>query len=81
MDKDLLEISAFKLNSLTNLSKVTFWGKDCNPKIIFKNNRNYFEDINQVIAILESIPVNSMLVVNETNIHSKTKNIIGYYHI
>ena len=80
MDSDLLEISAFKMNNMSGRSKVTFWGKECNAKFIFKTYRNYFESLGQVTAIMESIPANSMLVIDETNPHARTEDIVSYFH-
>jgi len=77
----LLEISGFKMNKMTPASKITFFGKDINPKIIFKNYRLLFESVDQVIAILDSIPGGSMLVINETNLNAKADSIISYYQV
>lgn len=77
----LLEISSFKMTKMTPVSKITFFGKDINPKIIFKNYRLLFESLDQVIAILDSIPGSSVLVINETNMNAKTSDIISYYQV
>ena len=81
LDDDVLDVRAFTFNQSVNASKLTFFGQGTNPKIIFKNYRMIFESVEQITAILEQIPGNSMLVINETNMNARFESIVWYYQM
>ncbi len=78
-EDEILSLSKFSLSSLRNNSKITFIGRDTNYKKIFKEYRNYFNKPNQVKNILEDLPENAYLVIDETAPNNKLDKIIFYY--
>ena len=74
-------ISKFHLHMLTDNSKIVMIGKDTNHRLIFKTYRMYFESAEQVKDLMEELPKNTFLVINETSPNNRLENIIYYYTI
>lgn len=74
-----ISITQFKLNMLRDNSKISMIGRETNHRLLFKLYRNYFESADQVREILENLPQNHMLVIDETSPNNKLEQIIYYY--
>lgn len=78
-DPEPISITQFKLTMLRDNSKISMIGRETNHRLLFKLYRNYFESADQVREILENLPSNHMLVIDETSPNNKLEQIIYYY--
>lgn len=78
-DPEPISITQFKLSMLRDNSKISMIGRETNHRLLFKLYRNYFESADQVREILENLPSNHMLVIDETSPNNKLEQIIYYY--
>jgi hypothetical protein len=74
-----ITITAFKLHTMSDRSKVAMIGRNTNYKVIFKAFRPYFENAEQVKEILENLPSGTFLVIDETSPNSRLEDIVFYY--
>lgn len=74
-----ISISQFKMGMLRDNSKISMIGRETNHRLLFKLYRNYFESADQVREILENLPRNNFLVIDETSPNNKLEQIIYYY--
>ena len=74
-------ISPFQMHMLTDNSKIVIIGRQTNHRLIFKTYRNYFESAEQVKDLLDELPKNTFLVINETSPNNRLENIIYYYSL
>lgn len=79
-EEENMEISQFYMKNLKNNSKVTFIGQDTNYKKIYSQYKSYFNSENKVKLILERLPPNCLLVIDESNPLNRLDKIVYYYN-
>ena len=81
VEPESISISKFDLGMMKDNSKVIFIGRETNYKIIYKQYKHIFETATQVKEILENLPTDHYLVINETAPNNKLNRIVFYYKL
>ncbi len=72
-------LKRFNMSDLTSTSRVIFYGRDINPKYLFKKYRDYFDSVDTTQALLDAMVPNSFLVVIENNLNNRFSSVFRYH--
>lgn len=81
MADEELKFSSYNPSKLRTNSLVTIIGKNTNHKLLFKLYGKHFSDFKQFKQILENLPQDAFLVIDQTAPHNKLENMIFWWKI